>query len=113
MLRGERENLVRSPVSGTLEQDRISDDTLIGRSRYKFKLEEIGMINLEYITNKDGEAIGVVIPIDLWRQLLPTGEASEENLTEAVEDYCLNKAMNEAVNTPLLGRAEALAYLEE
>jgi hypothetical protein len=32
---------------------------------------------------------------------------------EAVEDYCLNKAMNEAVNTPLLDRAMALAYLEE
>ncbi len=68
------------------------------------------MINIEYLTNQDGEAIGVVIPIDLWRQLLPTGEVSEENLAEAVEDYCLNKAMNEAVNTTLLNRAEALAY---
>jgi hypothetical protein len=38
--RGERENLVRSPVSGALEEDRISDDTLIGRNRYQFKLEE-------------------------------------------------------------------------
>jgi hypothetical protein len=71
------------------------------------------MVNIEYLTNQDGEAIGVVIPIDLWRQLLPTGEVSEKNLAEAVEDYCLNKAMNEAVNTTLLGRAEALAYLEE
>jgi hypothetical protein len=76
-------------------------------------LRKIGMVNIEYLTNKDGEAIGVVIPIDLWRQLLPTGEASEENLAEAVEDYCLNKAMNEAANTTLRGRAEALAYLEE
>ena len=76
-------------------------------------LRKIGMVNIEYLTNQDGEAIGVVIPIDLWRQLLPTGEASVENLAEAVEDYCLNKAMNEAVNTTLLGRAEALAYLEE
>ncbi|MCW6051714.1 hypothetical protein K4039_16855 [Lyngbya sp. CCAP 1446/10] len=71
------------------------------------------MINIEYLTNQDGEAIGVVIPIDLWRQLLPTGEVSEEILAEAVEDYCLNKAMDEAVNTTLLNRAEALAYLEE
>lgn len=71
------------------------------------------MINIEYLTNKDGEAIGVVIPIDLWRQLLPTGEVSEENLAEAVENYCLNKAMNEAVNTTLLSRAEALAYLND
>jgi hypothetical protein len=77
------------------------------------ELRKIGMVNIEYLTNQDGEAIGVVIPIDLWRQLLPTGEVSEENLAEAVEDYCLNKAMNEAANTALLGRAEALAYLEE
>ena len=79
------------------------------------------MLNFEYITNKDGEAIplaiatlhAMVIPMDIWRQLLPTEEASFEELAEAVEDYCLNKAMNEAVNTPLLKRAEALAYLEE
>ncbi|MCL1467017.1 hypothetical protein [Argonema galeatum] len=71
------------------------------------------MLNIEYLTNKDGDAIAVVIPIDIWRQLLPTEETSFEDLAEAVEDYCMNKAMNEAVNTPLLDRAEALAYLEE
>jgi hypothetical protein len=73
------------------------------------------MLNIEYLTNKDGAAIAVVIPIELWRQLLPipTEEASFEELQEAVEDYCLNKAMDEAVNTPLLNRSEALAYLEE
>lgn len=71
------------------------------------------MLNIEYLTNKDGDAIGVVIPIEIWRQLLPTEEASFEELQEAVEDYCLNKAMDEAVNTPLLERSEALAYLEE
>ncbi len=47
------------------------------------------------------------------RQLLPNEDSSLEELGEAVEDYCLNKAMNEAVNTPLLDRAMALAYLEE
>lgn len=71
------------------------------------------MVNIEYLTNKDGEAIAVVIPIDIWRQLLPTEEVSFEALTEAVEDYSMNKAMNEAVDTPLLNRSEALAYLEE
>jgi len=71
------------------------------------------MLNIEYLTNKDGDAIAVVIPIDIWRQLLPTEEASFEELQEAVEDYCLNKAMDESVNTPLLTRSEALAYLEE
>lgn len=71
------------------------------------------MLNIEYPTSQDGEAIAVVIPIALWRQLLPDEESSLEALREAVEDYCLNKAMNEAVNTPLLDRAMALAYLEE
>ena len=71
------------------------------------------MVNIEYLTNKDGEAIAVVIPIDIWRQLLPTEEVSFEELAEAVEDYSMNKAMNEAVNTPLFNRSEALAYLEE
>jgi hypothetical protein len=73
------------------------------------------MLNIEYLTNKDGAAIAVVIPIELWRQLLPIPpeEASFEELQEAVEDYCLNKAMDEAINTPLLTHSEALAYLEE
>ncbi|VXD20339.1 conserved hypothetical protein [Planktothrix serta PCC 8927] len=71
------------------------------------------MVNIDYLTNKDGEAIAVVIPIDIWRKLLPTDEVSFEELTEAIEDYCMNKAIDEAVNTPLLNRSEALAYLEE
>ena len=70
------------------------------------------MLNIEYLTNKDGNAIAVVIPIEIWRQLLPTEEASFEDLAEAVEDYCMNKAMNEAVNTPLLDRSEALYRLD-
>jgi len=71
------------------------------------------MLNLEYLTNTEGNTIAVVIPIDIWRQLLPTEDASLDELAEAVEDYCMNKAMNESVNTPLLNRAKALAYLEE
>ncbi|MBO1071034.1 MAG: hypothetical protein HEQ13_17470 [Dolichospermum sp. DEX189] len=31
----------------------------------------------------------------------------------AVEDYCLSKAMDESMNTSLLDRNQALAYLEE
>ncbi|MGB3203451.1 MAG: hypothetical protein WBB28_00500 [Crinalium sp.] len=71
------------------------------------------MLNIEYLTNKDGDAIAVVIPIDIWRQLLPEEDATFDELAEAVEDYCMNKAMNEAANTTLLSRKEALAYLEE
>lgn len=71
------------------------------------------VLNIEYLTNKDGDVSAVVIPIDIWRQIVPNEEISVEQLADAVEDYCMNKAMDEAINTPLLDRAEALAYLEE
>jgi len=71
------------------------------------------MLNIEYLTNKDGDVSAVVIPIELWRQMLPNQEFSVAQLADAVEDYCMNKAMNEAVNTPLLDHSKALAYLEE
>ena len=70
-------------------------------------------LNLEYLTNQDGEVSAVVIPIELWRKIIPIQEVSGEQLADAVEDYCMNKAMDEAVNTPLLNRSEALTYLEE
>ncbi len=34
------------------------------------------------------------------------------DLTEEIEDYCLNKAMDKAQESPLLNRKQALAYLE-
>ncbi len=70
-------------------------------------------LNIEYLTNKDGDVSAVVIPIELWRQLLPNEEVSADQLAGELEDYCLNKAMDEAVNTPLLDRSEGLAYFEE
>ena len=71
------------------------------------------MQNIEYLTSQYSKAIAVVIPIDIWRQILPAEDASLEELAEGIEDYCLNKAMNEAINTPLMERSTALAYLEE
>ena len=38
---------------------------------------------------------------------------SLENFIGTLEDYCLNKAMDEAKKTPLLSREEALKFLEE
>ena len=70
------------------------------------------LLNLEYITNKEEQPTAVVIPIEIWRQLLPIDNASLENLSEAIEDYCLNKVMNEGKNTPLYAYAEAIAFLE-
>ena len=36
-----------------------------------------------------------------------------ENIIEGIEDYCLSRAMDEAVETPLLDREAALEFLEE
>jgi hypothetical protein len=71
------------------------------------------MLNIEYLTNKEGQPTAVVIPIAIWRQLLPIDNASLEDLSEAIEDYCLNKAMDEGKSTPLYSHAEALAFLED
>jgi len=54
-----------------------------------------------------------VVPIQLWQQLFPEDITSIEELSEAIEDYCLNKAMDEAKASPLMTREQALAYLEE
>ena len=71
------------------------------------------MLDLEYLTNKEGQPTAVVIPIAIWRQLLPLDNASLEDLSEAIEDYCLNKAMDEGKKTPLYSHAEALAFLDD
>lgn len=70
------------------------------------------MTGIEYLTDQEGNPRAVVLPIELWRRLLPREEASVEELTEAVEDYCLGKAMDEGRQTPLLSRDEALDFLK-
>ncbi len=71
------------------------------------------MLEVEFLTDKSGQAKAVVIPIALWRQLLPYEEATIEELSEAMEDYCLNKAMDEARTSRSLNREEALAFLKD
>lgn len=71
------------------------------------------MLNLEYLTNQDGQPTAVVIPIEIWRQLLPFENTSLENLSNAIEDYCLNKAMDEGKKSPLYSQDEAKAFLED
>ena len=70
------------------------------------------MIEIEYVTDKAGQPRAVVLPIELWRRILPCDDVSDEELSEAVEDYCLAKAMDQGRETPLLSREEALGYLE-
>lgn len=71
------------------------------------------MLNIEYLTDQQGQTKAVVIPIQLWRKLLPQDDATEEGLAEAVENYCLSQAMDEAKSTPLLSKEDALKYLAE
>lgn len=71
------------------------------------------MPNLEYLTNSEGQPVAVVIPIELWRKLLPTEDTSLEAVSEAIEDYCLSKAMDEGKQSPLHDLSAALAELEE
>jgi hypothetical protein len=71
------------------------------------------MFEIEYLTDKQGQPKAVIIPIEIWRKILPNDDVSLEALADSIEDYCLNKAMDEADDTPLLNREDALAYLEE
>jgi hypothetical protein len=71
------------------------------------------MFEIEYLTDQYGQPKAVVIPIEIWRQLLSDKEISLDNLSEGLEDYCLNKAMDEAKETPLLDREAARKYLED
>ena len=71
------------------------------------------MIEFEYLTDKNGKPKAVVIPIEVWQRITTTETVSEVELSEGIEDYCLNKAMDEAKNSPLLDRAAALKFLEE
>ncbi len=71
------------------------------------------MLEVGYLMNKKGQPKAVVIPIELWRKLLPEEGGSPDELSDALEDYCLGKAMDEGRKTPLLSRDDALAYLKE
>jgi len=71
------------------------------------------MLEIEYLMNRHGQPKAVVIPIEIWNQLLPKEDCSLDEISESLEDYCLNKAMDEGKKSPLLNRNEALKYLEE
>ncbi len=70
------------------------------------------MLQLQYLTDQNGQTNAVVVPISLWRKIVPQDNISVQELSDSMEDYALNKAMDEAEKTPLLSREQALAYLE-
>jgi hypothetical protein len=68
---------------------------------------------IEYLTDGNGNQTAVVIPIELWRNILLQDTDSIETIKENIEDYCLNKAMDKAKITPLLSREQAIDFLAE
>ncbi|NEP53963.1 MAG: hypothetical protein F6K65_36305 [Moorea sp. SIO3C2] len=71
------------------------------------------MFKIDYLTDKNGEPKAVVIPIYVWRQLFFEENMALDDLSERLEDYCLNQGMDEAKLTPLLDREAALQYLDK
>jgi len=69
------------------------------------------MSEIEYLTDTRGKLRGVLIPIEIWEKIFPEFPRSLDEIIESFEDYCLNKAMDEAKNTPLLSKEEALKFL--
>ena len=70
------------------------------------------MLQLQYLKDHRGQTQAVVVPIGLWRKIFRQDNPPVEQLSETMEEYCLNKAMDEGKKTPLLSREEALAFLE-
>ena len=70
------------------------------------------MLELEYLTDGGGQLKAVVVPVGIWDKLFVKKDSSIEELSESMENYSMNRAMDEAKATPLLSREEALAYLE-
>ncbi|MFM7442068.1 MAG: hypothetical protein ACKO2V_26290 [Snowella sp.] len=68
---------------------------------------------IQHLTDIQGNPNAVVIAIAIWQQIFPENLNSIEMLTESIEDYYLNRAMNEALETPLLSQAEAFKFLED
>ncbi len=71
------------------------------------------MLELDYLTDGKGRTKAVIIPIAIWNNLFPQADLSLEEISERIEDYCLGKAMEEAKNSPLLNREEALKFFED
>jgi hypothetical protein len=69
------------------------------------------MLEIEYLMNGHGQTKAVVIPIEIWNELLPQKDFSVNELSESLEDYCMNKAMDEGKRSPLLNRDDALRFL--
>ena len=71
------------------------------------------MLEVEYLTDRNGQTKAVVVPIALWRQILPRDDGSTEALSETMADYCLGKAMDEAKEDLVYNKTDAMTYLDK
>ncbi|CAC5345936.1 MULTISPECIES: hypothetical protein [Planktothrix] len=91
------------------------------------------MKGIQFVVNEAGEKQAVLIDLAEWGELWEdfydvlvahtrqdeeevSGEGLKqeiETIKENIEDYCLNKAMDEAKITPLLSREQAIDFLAE
>lgn len=76
-------------------------------------LQPLDNFKFDYLADNRGQLKGVMIPPELWQQLFSEEPTSVEAFIEGIENYCLNEAMNEAKETALLSKDEAIAYLSE
>jgi len=56
-------------------------------------------LSIQYLIDIQGNPNAVVIAIAIWQQIFHKRLNSVEILTESIKDYCLNRAMNEALKT--------------
>ena len=68
------------------------------------------MQNLNLIKDFEGNTSYVVIPFNFFNQFFPE-DFTLQAMSEYFEDFALNSAMNEAKETDLLGKEDALKYL--
>ena len=84
------------------------------------KYEVVLVLNQRAAAVSAGESGAMQKIQALLKQSVPPGHSLADELiqerraaVERIEDYCLNQAMDEARETPLLFREAALSFLEE
>jgi hypothetical protein len=70
---------------------------------------------VRFVTDADGNRQAILLDLAVWEEILALLEdlEADEALTEEMEDEALNRAMDEAMNSPLLTQEQALAYLDQ
>lgn len=66
----------------------------------------------QFVIDQAGNKTAVLIDLPTWQKIVATlTTLTAADPLEALEDYALNRAIDEAQDSPILTRAEALAFL--